>query len=151
MQLLPVGLSLWREQAEDSSILMTTLSTSMRDRGAVVNSGGDYDRWDLEIRGGLFGAARLLAGCEEHEGGRQCLRVRIWPRYSILAITIAAVLGASTVTSVLTAAWISASVFAAATVATVWRAVVDAGRAAGILKEHTRQLGQLITDHDLAR
>jgi hypothetical protein len=45
----------------------------------VVRSGGDWDRWDLQVRGGLLGVARLRIGIEEHGAGRQLVRVRSWP------------------------------------------------------------------------
>src|SRR5205085_2591593 len=47
--------------------------------GACVLRGGRHDRWDLEVRGGFLGAARLLLGVEEHPGGHQMLRLRWWP------------------------------------------------------------------------
>ena len=40
--------------------------------------GGEHDRWDLEVRCGFFGAARLLLGVEDHSGG-QLVRLRLWP------------------------------------------------------------------------
>src|SRR2546429_523414 len=36
------------------------------------------DCWDLEVRGGFFGAARLLLAVEDHPGG-QLVRLRSWP------------------------------------------------------------------------
>ena len=42
--------------------------------------GGRYDAWDLEVRSGLFGAARLVMGVEEHPGGRQLVRLRWRPK-----------------------------------------------------------------------
>src|SRR3989454_10523477 len=48
----------------------TTLFRSLR--------GGEHDRWDLEVRCGFFGAARLLMGVEDHGGG-QFVRLRLWP------------------------------------------------------------------------
>ena len=47
--------------------------------GIVVRRGGDYDRWDLEVRGGTLGAARLLMSNEDYPGGKQQLRFRIRP------------------------------------------------------------------------
>ena len=41
--------------------------------------GGRHARWDLEVRGGFLGAARLLMGVEEHAGGKQLIRLRWWP------------------------------------------------------------------------
>ncbi len=56
--------------------------------GAVVFRGGDYDRWDLEMRGGLFGSARTLMTVEEHGSGKQFVRFRVWPRCSAMALVL---------------------------------------------------------------
>ena len=45
--------------------------------------GGEYDRWDVEVRGGTLGAARLFMTVEEHGAGKQLFRFRSWPRFSI--------------------------------------------------------------------
>src|SRR5207253_496853 len=39
---------------------------------------GEHDRWDLAVRSGFFGGARLLMGVEDHGGG-QLVRLRWWP------------------------------------------------------------------------
>ena len=49
------------------------------------------DRWDLEVRGGPLGGARLRAAVEEHGEGKQLVRIGLWPRVSILAVGLAAV------------------------------------------------------------
>jgi hypothetical protein len=46
--------------------------------GTVVR-GGPFDRWDLELRGGIFGGARVLMAVEELGGGAQLVRYRFWP------------------------------------------------------------------------
>jgi hypothetical protein len=46
--------------------------------GTVVR-GGDFDRWDLDLRGGIFGGARMLMAVEELGGGAQLVRYRSWP------------------------------------------------------------------------
>ena len=58
---------------------LKAIEEALRDSGAAVVRGGDYDRWDLAVRGGLLGAARMLMGVEEHGDGRQYVRMRIWP------------------------------------------------------------------------
>jgi hypothetical protein len=55
-----------------------TVSALVRE-GSVVRSGGDWDSWDLQVRGGMLGAARLRMAIEEHGAGRQLVRVRSWP------------------------------------------------------------------------
>jgi hypothetical protein len=56
-----------------------SLEIAMRKSGAVVLPGGDYDRWDLETRGGILGCARAQLVIEEHGQGRQLVRLRVWP------------------------------------------------------------------------
>ena len=47
------------------------IEETLRSHGAVVSRGGESDRWDLQIRAGLFGGGRLLMGVEEHGGGKR--------------------------------------------------------------------------------
>jgi hypothetical protein len=65
----------WRSSEER----LKALETLMRRSGAVVVRGGDFDNWDLEVRGGLLGNARTALVIEEHGEGRQLVRVRVWP------------------------------------------------------------------------
>lgn len=56
----------------------------------VVKRGGDFDRWDLEVRGGLLGSARVLFAVEDHGAGTQYVRYQIrgvWHRSLIICIT----------------------------------------------------------------
>ena len=46
-------------------------------------AGGDYDTWDLQIRSGLLGKARLRMVIEEHGAGKQMLKFSIGSHYSI--------------------------------------------------------------------
>jgi len=51
--------------------------------------GGDFDRWDLEIIGGLLGGIRTRLGVEEHGAAEQLLRLRTWPVSSAAGLAIA--------------------------------------------------------------
>ena len=46
---------------------------------AVVIRGREFDRWDLEVRGGLLGSIRVLGMVEEHGAANQLFRLRAWP------------------------------------------------------------------------
>src|SRR5262245_39046291 len=61
---------------------LMSIEAVLHGRGIVAERGGCYDRWDLEIRGGVFGAARLLMAVEDHGAGTQYVRIRSWPRCS---------------------------------------------------------------------
>jgi GT2 family glycosyltransferase len=73
---------LWRECRREPDRILTALESALRNYQAVVRRGGDFDRWDLELGTGVMGRVRLLMGVEEHGGGKQLLRFRIWPKCS---------------------------------------------------------------------
>src|SRR5881296_45399 len=76
--LWPVTSSMWSERYKAQEQRLDVLKATLREEAACVLLGGEHDRWDLEVRGGFFGAARLLMGVEDHGGG-QLVRLRCWP------------------------------------------------------------------------
>jgi hypothetical protein len=42
-----------------------------------VKRGGDFDRWDIQVRNSLFSVSRALLTVEEHGGGKQMLKFRV--------------------------------------------------------------------------
>jgi O-antigen biosynthesis protein len=91
---VPKTACFWSEQWQGTEERVRRLATGLADQGAVVASGGDWDRWDLAVRGGVLGGARLRLGIEEHGAGRQHIRVRTWPRPGRAALALVAVLAA---------------------------------------------------------
>jgi len=83
--------SVWSERWHDSSDWIARLADAIRETGSVTDSGGAYDRWDLRVRGGLVGGARVLVGVEEHGAGRQYVRVQINPVIPRAAMILVAV------------------------------------------------------------
>ncbi len=73
----------WSEKWLDSTEVLLSLETVLRSGGAVVRRGGDYDNWDLEIRGGLFGGVRVWTVSENYGPGKHMLRLRSRPWFSI--------------------------------------------------------------------
>ena len=82
---------LWSESWREPSAWIHSIATALKQDGAVVRHGGPTDRWDLEVRGGPLGGARLRGAVEEHGEGKQLVRIGLWPRVSILAVGLAAV------------------------------------------------------------
>lgn len=85
---LPRQDKLWSEIWHSAHDWLTTIERMMTRGGASVLRGGAFDRWDLEIRGGLWGSARILMAVEEHGSGRQLLRFRCRPVLSLLDISM---------------------------------------------------------------
>lgn len=75
--------ALWSEHWQSPIDRLTLLKAALRDAGAHVRTGGDFDSWDLEVSGGTLGAVRVVMAVEEHGAGRQLVRVRSWPFPSI--------------------------------------------------------------------
>jgi GT2 family glycosyltransferase len=106
----PRVLTTWSETWRAPSERLEALERAFRAAGLVVTRGGSWDRWDLSIRGGALGGARLRMATEEHGGGRQLSRFRIWPRWSPGAAVTAAVLGALAAAAALAGAPVVAGV-----------------------------------------
>src|SRR5258708_4490510 len=75
------------------SAWLKTIDAEQRVKGVVALGVYAFDRWALEIRGGMFGAARLSMALENHGSGRQLLRVRSWPRCSMAGSVLSVVCG----------------------------------------------------------
>jgi GT2 family glycosyltransferase len=77
---VPRSFTVWSEAHwQGPEQRLKAIEETLRVNGAAVVRGGDFDRWDLEVRGGLLGSARLLLVIEEHGQGRQFIRLRLWP------------------------------------------------------------------------
>jgi GT2 family glycosyltransferase len=106
----PHTFSIWFERWQAPSDRLQSIEATLRTAGACVFRGGDFDRWDLEVRGGMLGAARLRMAVEEHGLGRQLVRFRIWPRPSHAGLALAAVFSAIAAGAALDGAWAAAAI-----------------------------------------
>jgi GT2 family glycosyltransferase len=108
---VPRQAEIWSQTWRDPIEWLTAIERELQSSRSVVLRGNDFDQWDLTVRGGLFATARLLLANEEHGGGKQLLRIRIWPSWRpaapvlsltlILLLVAAASAGAWVVTGVL--------------------------------------------------
>jgi GT2 family glycosyltransferase len=102
--------SYWSENWDDPDKRLETVEKSLQSENAFVLRGGDYDRWDLEVRGGLLSSVRTFMAVEDHGSGTQLIRFRSWPRIdptSLLLITLFATLA---ILAAIDQAWIAASI-----------------------------------------
>jgi len=74
----PRKYEMWSENWQAPDKWLASIKAAIVQLGAIVKRGGDFDHWDLEIRGGLCGTARLQMAIEEHGGGKQLVRFRTW-------------------------------------------------------------------------
>lgn len=87
----PRTISLWSEQWQDPNGRLRAVQEALEADGATVTCGGSYDRWDLEVKGGMLGAVRIRTATEEHGAWRQLTRFALWPRFRVkwLVVTLA--------------------------------------------------------------
>jgi O-antigen biosynthesis protein len=77
--------TVWSDGFQPADRRLDALRSTLRRTGAAVRCGGAFDRWDLEVRGGLFGGARLRMLVEEHPPRGQLVRIRRYPIAARLA------------------------------------------------------------------
>jgi hypothetical protein len=96
---------LWSEVWHAAQDRLEEVESALKRLGGVVRRGGDFDNWDLEIRSGLLGSARLRMVAEEHGQGRQLVRWRVLPKCSEIGLVVLCTLIAISVGAGSARAW----------------------------------------------
>ena len=131
---VPRTTGIWSERWHAPDERVRGIESALRRNGGVVFSGGDFERWDLHVRGGMLGSMRMRMAVEEHGSGRQLLRIRSWPRCSRIGVGVALGFGGLAAAAALSGAWIVAAVMAAVVAVIVACIVKDCATAAGVLR-----------------
>jgi hypothetical protein len=131
--------TVWREQWQSGANLLARIERRIREDAALVRRGGHFDRWDLWVRVGVLGRARMRTAVEEHGAGKQLFRFRILPTWSRGGAVASAVLVALAVEAAQRGATADMGIFAAMAVALVFRMLVDSGSATGVLWRAIRE------------
>jgi GT2 family glycosyltransferase len=108
----PKTSTIWSERWQALEKRLEAIEAVLREQGVVVVRGGDFDRWDLEVRGGLFGAVRTRMMVEEHGGGKQLVRLYSWLRIALPAFVLTLLLGLLAILAALGGTWIVAGMLA---------------------------------------
>jgi len=126
---MPRRLERWSEDWTDPTTFLRSLERDIVTAGAVVRRGGEFDSWDLEIRGGVLAGVRLSTAVEEHGSGKQLLRARGRPTWSRPAVALVLLLVALTVGAAAAGATIAAVFLAVAALALGERMLAEASSA----------------------
>jgi GT2 family glycosyltransferase len=103
--------TIWSEGWNAPEKTLQSIEATLRARGVAFRRGGNYDRWDLEVRRGMHGAVRLLMANQEHEAGKkQLLIFRTWPLCSPSVLVLTLLFAVLTIVATLDHAWVSAMI-----------------------------------------
>jgi O-antigen biosynthesis protein len=130
---LPGHAAIWHEHWQPAERHVATLERTLCSQGATVARGGDYDRWDLEIRGSMLGGVRALMTTEEHGGGKQLVRWHYGPYANLYSLALPSVFALLAILAATDGAWVVAAVLGAMALALLMRIVFDCAAATGAL------------------
>ena len=83
---------LWTEERQESVEWLQAIESGVRSHGIVVRRGSDYDAWDLEVCGNVFGNIRIRLVNEEYGARKQMVRVHAFPTFALLPIVVTGIL-----------------------------------------------------------
>ncbi len=131
--------SVWSEDWKDPNTRLYLLYDAIRKDGAAVTHGGDFDRWDLEVRGGIFSTARLLMATEDHGSGSQFIRLWWWPKFYPGGVALAFLLLLLSISAGADQAWAVCGIFGTGTFLVVLRMFMESAKAIGTIKTAIKQ------------
>jgi hypothetical protein len=123
----------WLEQIEQNIISLK----------ARVKRGGDFDRWDLRIRIGIFSTANAILTIEEHGANKQYLKFRYWVNYSKFGLVLILLLATLSVLAAADNSWIVSIIFAGVTVGLIGKYLFDCASVASCMVSAFTQLSPL--------
>ena len=132
--------TMWSEEWQPFDVWMGRLEANIAAMELVAVRGGDYDEWDLEVRGGFLAGARLRAAVEEHGGARQLLRFRVQARPVAVTLGLVAGLAAAAAAAAFSASLGAAAALVVAGGLVATRAARECLIAASALRQATLQV-----------
>ena len=125
----PQTIKIWSERWRAPEQRLESVEAAARQQGAVTVRGGDYDGWDLEVRGGVFGSVRTLMAVEDHGAGTQLVRFRLWPRVSLLIVLLPLLAALLAIVAAMGQVWPAAVILGLAAVLLAARIFADCAAA----------------------
>jgi GT2 family glycosyltransferase len=130
---------IWSERWRAPEERLESIESTLRMQSTAVVRGGDYDDWDLEVRGGLFGSVRTIMAVEDHGSGTQLIRYRTWPRLGLVELLLLFLAVLLAVVAALGQVWLATLLLALAAIAIAIRLFSDCAAAMGSFLEALEQ------------
>ena len=117
------------------------LETVLRDAALFVKPGSNHRRWDLEVRGGLFGKVRTQMTLTEPEAGKSTARFRAWPMGSAYSLFFSLLFALLSLGAIFDQAYASAVILGVVAIGITYRTVQESAWAMSGLLESLKRLG----------
>jgi GT2 family glycosyltransferase len=140
---LPQKYQIWSENWQAPEKWLQFIKTAIARLGAIIKQGDDFDHWDLEVRGGLCGSARLLMAIEEHGGGKQLVRFYTWPIVFPVGLALILLLAFLSFLALSDQVWLVASLLGIVTVGLAIHVFQDCAVATAAFRQVMRTIGEL--------
>ena len=117
----------WSERWQAAEARLRAAEATLLARRFVVVRGGEYDSWDLHVRGGILGGARIRVLAEEHGAGHQLVRFRAWPWAAPAGVALAVTFATLSILAAASSAPAAAVVLAVIALVLSLRIALDCG------------------------
>ncbi len=84
----------WSEEWRASEEWLADIEKKLISYKTRVKRGGEFDRWDIMAAKSMFSITKGLLTVEEHGGGKQLVKLKVWPAPSKTIVVLAAFLTA---------------------------------------------------------
>jgi hypothetical protein len=129
----------WLEEIEQNIIRLK----------ARVKRGGDFDKWDIKTRNGLFATAKGIITVEEHGANKQFVKLKYWANYSLGGLLLIAALVATTTYSITDESWIVASILTLLTTAITVKYLLDSASVVNCIVTGFTKLSAAVENENL--
>jgi O-antigen biosynthesis protein len=140
--------NIWSETPASIQERLTRWEAVLRANGYTLRRGREFDRWDLEVRVGFFGGAKLWALAEDHGAGKQLIRLRIRPTCKSAGWIILAGLTINALVAYFDQLWIPTAVLAGMALLCAVETVRETGAAVGAFLSVLRTEGKIANQND---
>jgi GT2 family glycosyltransferase len=139
--LWPRTITIWRERHRASIDPLQFLETTLCDDAIFVQQGSIRDRWDLEVRGGLFGKVQTRMIVTAQETNQPSIRFRAWPMGSIYSVALSLLFALLCMGAILDHAYASATILGCVVITVIYRMLQESAWAMSNLLEGFKRLG----------
>ncbi|MBA2605307.1 MAG: glycosyltransferase, partial [Acidobacteria bacterium] len=121
--------SFWSENWKSNEDWVRSTEAKLIELKVHVKRGGEFERWDLEVRSGLLAACQGLFTVEEHGAGKQLIRLCCRMHYSKLGIVLLGVFIALALFAAFDSAFIAATILGVFSLIVGVMIILDTARA----------------------